>query len=95
MFLELTTCKKNEFQCDNKQCIDPKLRCDGDEHCIDKSDENKCDCPSVHFLCPSGECLQSQNLCDGKRDCADGTDEVNCGKNKTDDEIIIASNNSL
>lgn len=38
-------CKKSEFQCDNNQCIDLSLKCNGYNDCFDKSDEKKCNNP--------------------------------------------------
>jgi len=73
-------CRSNEFQCDNKQCIDVRERCDGDFNCIDDSDEEDCDCPSSDFLCPSGQCIKPEELCDDKNNCEDEADEINCGK---------------
>jgi hypothetical protein len=73
-------CTSDEFQCDNKRCVKINLKCDGDENCIDGSDEYNCLCPSTNFSCPSGECISTADLCDNKKDCKDETDLLNCGE---------------
>ena len=32
------SCEKNEFQCENKQCVPKREKCDGVTHCSDGSD---------------------------------------------------------
>jgi hypothetical protein len=39
---EWPTCKEDEWQCENKQCIPIESRCDVREDCTDKSDELEC-----------------------------------------------------
>lgn len=68
-----------EFRCHNGICINQKLVCDGDNACVDQSDEKACKCQSSEFKCPDGKCLSVKNLCNGKEDCVDGSDERNCG----------------
>ncbi|KAK3728203.1 hypothetical protein QZH41_015958, partial [Actinostola sp. cb2023] len=75
-------CRGNKFQCDNKQCIDVRERCNGDGNCFDNSDEEDCPCLSSDFLCPSGQCIKPEELCDDKNNCEDGADEINCGKRR-------------
>lgn len=36
------SCNLNHFQCNNGQCIDVLLFCDGTQDCADGSDENQC-----------------------------------------------------
>ncbi|KAG1938829.1 ST14 transmembrane serine protease matriptase a isoform X2 [Pimephales promelas] len=67
------------FQCDNKRCVKPTMRCDGWNDCGDSSDEKNCQCDSGMIQCKNGFCKPMFFLCDGIDDCGDGTDEINCG----------------
>ena len=50
------------YQCDNGECIDQSLVCDGDERCVDSSDEIYCKCLTEQFRCErSGECVDSSD----------------------------------
>lgn len=73
------SCSKEEFQCENLQCIKSVLRCDGDLNCLDGSDEENCQCLNGQFSCSSGKCLAPEKLRDGKQDCVDGQDEKKGG----------------
>ncbi|KAF4529229.1 hypothetical protein B566_EDAN017203 [Ephemera danica] len=42
-------CKAFEFRCNDGQCIDLYLRCDGDRDCTDGSDEQLCGTKSKSF----------------------------------------------
>jgi hypothetical protein len=65
-------CKSDQFRCKNHIfCYRLEDRCDGDNQCIDKSDEMNCDkwfCNSNNgtFLCKNGRCVYEQWVCDGK-----------------------------
>lgn len=69
------SCSKEEFRCDNLQCVKSIQKCDGQSHCVDGSDESSCRCLNSQFSCSSGECLSPEKLRDGEKNCQDGEDE--------------------
>lgn len=88
---ELNECATFEFACaDPFECIPEFLRCDGINHCFDKTDEVNCTqlhetkfdlnetviCEHPDRLCGfSNKCITVSQLCDGVNDCLDTTDE--------------------
>lgn len=80
---ENKTCASDNFQCDLNRCIPKNWICDGEEDCIDKTDEKPtiCEhntCSSIQFTCSkTRKCIPNSWLCDG---------EVDCGYNDTSDE---------
>lgn len=42
MTYENTTCLRTKFLCNNKDCVDRHLYCDGNRDCGDNSDERQC-----------------------------------------------------
>uniref|UniRef100_A0A8C2C9Y7 Suppression of tumorigenicity 14a n=1 Tax=Cyprinus carpio TaxID=7962 RepID=A0A8C2C9Y7_CYPCA len=77
-FLNLSACP-DKFQCDNKRCVNPSLRCDGWNDCGDSTDERNCKCDASVIQCRNGVCKPMFWRCDGVNDCGDDTDELNCG----------------
>ncbi|TKS67473.1 Prolow-density lipoprotein receptor-related protein 1 [Collichthys lucidus] len=80
--LEPQRCKSDEFQCHNHHCIRALWKCDGDDDCLDGSDEesHSCynhTCPVDHFKCSSNRCIPKRWLCDGTNDCGNNEDEAN------------------
>ncbi|XP_062612740.1 low-density lipoprotein receptor-related protein 4-like [Saccostrea cucullata] len=75
--------------CDVDLCVPLNTVCDGNNDCVDMSDEDTAhcsqttprDCGPGHFLCASGECISGRLVCNGHSDCPDGSDEgQHCGQ---------------
>ncbi|XP_054720835.1 low-density lipoprotein receptor-related protein 2-like [Uloborus diversus] len=83
-------CVPEEYQCPvSKRCIPSRWVCDGDEDCLDGSDEDPTNCTKPHkmiappssvecdeFYCYARRtCIPWSQVCDGLRDCEDLSDE--------------------
>ena len=70
-------------RCANKNCIGKQWLCDGDDDCLDFSDEGThANCTNTTcrqkdgFWCESDKlCIRVEYKCDGEKDCSDGSDE--------------------
>ncbi|XP_042895099.1 uncharacterized protein CG3556 [Parasteatoda tepidariorum] len=92
--LSSSSCKLNQFPCNNGQCISRNQWCDKNADCRDKSDEkfcsrgsfqnadpNRCRDKPLLFLCSDGTCIPVVGRCDNAYDCPDNSDEMNCPVN--------------
>ncbi|XP_016087082.1 low-density lipoprotein receptor-related protein 1-like [Sinocyclocheilus grahami] len=75
-------CQPGEFACKNNRCIQDRWKCDGDNDCLDNSDEtaelcHQHTCPADRFKCQNNRCIPMRWLCDGDNDCGNNEDESN------------------
>ncbi|XP_037535815.1 low-density lipoprotein receptor-related protein 1 [Nematolebias whitei] len=73
-------CQPGEFACKNSRCIQERWKCDGDNDCLDSSDEapelcHQHTCPTDRFKCKNNRCIPLRWLCDGDNDCGNDEDE--------------------
>ncbi|RXG68268.1 Low-density lipoprotein receptor-related protein 2 [Armadillidium vulgare] len=90
------SCAAWDFTCSNGRCIQKSWVCDGDDDCLDDSDEEqnctKVTCRNDQFQCNSGRCILKLFQCDSDNDCGDYSDEVGC-KNVTCDSSYFKCDN--
>jgi len=81
-----STCSADYFTCNNSLCIPKLWQCDGENDCVDGSDEAGCrrtTCEANMFTCKDGKCIPPYWRCDFDRDCLDGSDEDGCSEYNT------------
>jgi Low-density lipoprotein receptor domain class A len=70
-------CNDNEWQCDNRECINHDFLCDGAVDCTDKSDESPANC---------GNPPPVDGNTDGSNDGDSNAGDSNAGDSNADDE---------
>ena len=94
---EQPSCPPWDFTCANGRCIQKTWTCDGDDDCLDNSDEErnctKVTCRNDQFQCQTGRCIPNTFRCDSDNDCGDFSDETNCA-NVTCESSYFRCNNS-
>ncbi|KAJ8403984.1 hypothetical protein AAFF_G00343340 [Aldrovandia affinis] len=82
LYIPPPQCQPGEFACKNNRCIQERWKCDGDNDCLDNSDEapelcHQHTCPTDRFKCQNNRCIPLRWLCDGDNDCGNDEDESN------------------
>ncbi|XP_024940882.1 low-density lipoprotein receptor-related protein 2 isoform X2 [Cephus cinctus] len=86
-----------DFTCANQRCVPQSWVCDGDDDCLDNSDEmqncTKPTCGPNEFACKSGRCIPMRFRCDSENDCGDYSDETGCPKGTCSGSQFACANN--
>lgn len=85
-FVCFVECPNDKFPCNNGECIQQSLFCDGLADCGDKTDEpTGCGgaCGKHEFRCANRRCIAKSRVCNGMDNCGDMSDELNCPNVRT------------
>lgn len=79
----LSICAEGFFSCRGSDCIKEQFVCDGNEDCMDGTDENSETCSDKKcdhnmFNCGDGTCIDRALRCNQLKDCDNGFDEEKC-----------------